>query len=140
MISLLADRSVSKRYAFCIDIDDRGTPDINEDAPSKATSLLFRLAEDSSSLAHALLMVAASHLSVQQDGKINSHEVVHHKGLALSFLNDAVQQLPHSNYYECLATVAVLASHEVCLSLFPEKMGIFGIRRPNMSRCEDVAY
>ena len=82
---------------------------------ANANNLLYQLAETSPSLRHAILMVGASHLSIDQgrDGT-SDHQIVHHKDFALRTLNEAVENLSDANYLECLATIAVLASHEVC--------------------------
>ena len=112
MISLLANRPSAENYPFSIDIDS--AEDLNQDygAKNAVQNQFYRLAESSSMLTHAFLMVSASHLATL--GNENAtRQAIGHKSKALELLNEAIKGLPAHNYLETLATVAILASHEV---------------------------
>jgi hypothetical protein len=117
MTSLLANRPSAENYPFFVDIDS--AEDLNEDygAGSAVQSEFYRLAENSSMLAHALLMVSASHLAILEveDAATRTRQAIDHKSKALELLNETIKGLPTNNYLETLATIAVLASHEVSL-------------------------
>jgi hypothetical protein len=115
MVSLLANRPSAKNYPFFIDIDcieDRIQDDGAQDAEQNE---FYRLAEASSMLSHALLMVSASHLAViePEDVALRTRQAIDHKSKALQLLNEAIKGLPADHCVEVLATIAVLASHEV---------------------------
>ena len=115
MISLLANRPSAENYPFFVDVDS--AEDVNPDHGAKHAedSEFYRLAEGSSMLAHALLMVSASHLALvePEDAATRTRQAINHKSKALQLLNEATKGLPGNNYLETLATIAVLASHEV---------------------------
>jgi hypothetical protein len=115
MISLLANRPSAENYPFFVDIDSG--EDFNEhDKPKNGVqNQFYRLAESSSMLTHALLMVSASHLATLENehATTNTRQAINHKSKALESLNEAIEGLPTHNYLETLATVAILASHEV---------------------------
>jgi hypothetical protein len=110
MISLLANRPDAEIYPFSIDINSPAEfPD-----PDVGGNVLFRLAEGSASLAHALLTVSASHLALRQINKPrNDQQVLHHRSRALELLKNAIQHAGNGGSLEAMATAAVLASHEV---------------------------
>lgn len=114
MISMLARRLGADRYPLMIDIDS--SADVS--GPFNVEqNLLYRLAEGSASLAHAILMVSASDLALRQVNKATSERlVIYHKSRALALLNEAIQSFQSSGSLETLATAAVLACHEVCIS------------------------
>jgi hypothetical protein len=112
MTSLLANRPSAENYPFSIDIDS--AEDLNQDYGAKdaVQNQFYRLAESSSMLTHAFLMVSASHLAAL--GNENAtRQAIGHKSKALELLNEATKGLPAQNYLETLATVAILASYEV---------------------------
>ena len=115
MISLLSNRPSAENYPFFVDVDC--DEDVNPEYGTKnaVQSELYRLAEGSSMLAHALLMVSASHLAIIEpgDGTARTRQAIDHKSKALQLLNEAIKGLPGDNYLDTLATIAVLASHEV---------------------------
>ena len=115
MISLLANRPSAENYPFFIDIDSVG--DLNQDYGAKnvGQNQFYRLAESSSMVTHALLMVSASHLATldNENATTKTRQAINHKSKALELLNEAIKGLPTHNYLETLATVAILASHEV---------------------------
>lgn len=115
MISLLAGRPDAEQYPFFVDIDS--VADLQQDygAQSAAPREFYRLAEGSSMLAHALLMVSASQLAILEpvDAIQRTRQAIDHKSKALQLLNEAIKDVPADNYVETLATIAVLASHEV---------------------------
>lgn len=115
MISLLANRPSAKNYPFFIDIDS--VEDLNQDYGAKnvVQNQFYRLAESSSMVTHALLMVSASHLATldNENATTKTRQAINHKSKALELLNEAIKGLPAHNYLETLATVAILASHEV---------------------------
>lgn len=115
MISLLADRPRASRYPLMVDIDsiaDVSNADFEQ-------NLLYRLAESSASLAHAIMMVSASDLALRQVNKATSDRlVIYHKSRVLALLNEAIQDVQSSGSLETLATAAVLACHEVCQPYF----------------------
>jgi hypothetical protein len=117
MISLLANRPSAENYPFFVDIDS--AEDLSQDygTESAVQSEFYRLAENSSMLAHALLMVSASHLAILEveDAATRTRQAIDHKSKALELLNETIKSLPGNNYLETLATIAVLASHEVSL-------------------------
>jgi hypothetical protein len=116
MISLLADRPGASRYPLMVDIDS--SEDISGDA-NHEQNLLYRLAENSASLTHAIMMVSASDLALRQINKATSDRlVIYHKSKALTLLNEAIQDVQSSGSLETLATAAVLACHEVCQASF----------------------
>lgn len=121
MISLLAKRIGADRYPLMVDIDS------STDVPGPVNveqNLLYRLAEGSASLAHAIMMVSASDLALRQVNKSTSERlVIYHKSKALALLNEAIQDVQSSCSLETLATAAVLASHEV--SAVPEVIRLF---------------
>jgi Fungal specific transcription factor domain len=115
MISLLANRPSAEIYPFFIDIDcveDR-VPEYG--VQSAEQSEFYRLAEASPMLAHALLMASASHLALiePEDASLRTRQAIDHKSKALQLLNEAIKGLPADKYVQILATIAVLASHEV---------------------------
>ena len=111
MISLLVKRLGADQYPLMIDIDS--SADIS-DPFNVEQNLLFRLAEGSASLAHAILMVSASDLALRQVNKATSERlVIYHKSRALVLLNEAIQNIQSSGSLETLASAAVLACHEV---------------------------
>jgi hypothetical protein len=113
MISLLAKRLGADQYPLMIDIDSSATV---SDPFNVEQNLLYRLAEGSASLAHAILMVSASDLALRQVNKATSERlVIYHKSRALALLNEAIQSFQSSGSLETLATAAVLACHEVCI-------------------------
>lgn len=111
MLSLLAKRPGADHYPLMVDIDssiDLSGPD------NPGQNLLYRLAESSASLAHAIMMVSASDLALRQVNKATSERlVIYHKSRALSLLNEAIRDVQSSGSLETLATAAVLACHEV---------------------------
>jgi hypothetical protein len=115
MISLLANRPSAELYPFFIDIDcveDR----IQEYGVQNAEqSEFYQLAEASPMLAHALLMASASHLALTEpeDTSLRTRQAIDHKSKALQLLNEEIKGLPADKYVQILATIAVLASHEV---------------------------
>ena len=115
MISLLSNRPSAENYPFFVDVDC--DEDVNQEYGTKnaVQSELYWLAEGSSMLAHALLMVSASHLAIIEsgDGTARTRQAIDHKSKALQLLNEAIKGLPGDNYLDTLATIAVLASHEV---------------------------
>jgi len=115
MISLLANRPSAENYPFFIDIDS--AEDLNQDygAKNAVPNQFYQLAEGSSMLTHALLMVSASHLATlgNENATTKTRQAIGHKSKALELLNEAIKGLPAHNYLETLATVAILASHEV---------------------------
>jgi hypothetical protein len=115
MISLLANRPSAEKYPFFIDIDS--AEDLNQDCGAKnaVQNQLYRLAKSSSMLTHALLMVSASHLATLENDNTTTQarQAIDHKSKALELLNEVIKGLPEHNYLETLATVAILASHEV---------------------------
>jgi hypothetical protein len=115
MISLLANRPSAENYPFFIDIDS--AKDFNQSYRAKnvVQNQFYRLAESSSMLTHAFLMVSASHLTTfeNENATTKSRQAIDHKSKALELLNEAIKGLPARNYLETLATVAILASHEV---------------------------
>jgi hypothetical protein len=115
MISLLANRPSAENYPFSIDIDS--AEDLNQDygAKNAVQNQFYRLAEGSSMLTHAFLMVSASHLATlgNENATTRTRQAISHKSKALELLNEAIKGLPAHNYLETLATVAILASHEV---------------------------
>lgn len=115
MISLLAKRLEADRYPLMVDIDS------SADVPGPANveqNLLYRLAEGSASLAHAIMMVSASDLALRQVNKATSERlVIYHKSRALALLNEAIRNIQSSGTLETLATAAVLACHEVRILL-----------------------
>jgi hypothetical protein len=115
MISLLANRPSAENYPFFIDVDSVEDLDEGYGANNAVQSEFYRLAEGSSMLAHALLMVSASHLAILEieDAATRTRRAIDHKSKALQLLNEAIKGLPAENYMETLATIAVLASHEV---------------------------
>ena len=113
MISLLAGRPFAENYLFHIDID---SAEQHDDGRTNrfADNQLYQLAQHSPSVAHALLMVSASHLATIEGVHASSdRRVIYHKDRALQFLADGIQNLPAKNFLEILATIAILASHEV---------------------------
>jgi hypothetical protein len=115
MISLLANRPSAENYPFFIDIDSVEDLDQDYGAKNAVQNQLYRLAERSSMLTHALLMVSASHLATfkSENATTKTRQAIDHKSKALELLNEAIKGLPAHNYSETLATVAILASHEV---------------------------
>jgi hypothetical protein len=115
MISLLANRPSAENYPFFIDVDS--AEDLNQNCRAKnvAQNQFYRLAESSSMLTHAFLMVSASHLATleNENATTRTRQAMDHKSKALELLNEAIKGLPAHNYLETLATVAILASHEV---------------------------
>jgi hypothetical protein len=113
MISLLAKRLGADRYPLMVDIDSSAT------VPSPVNmeqNLLYRFAEGSASLAHAIMMVAASDLALRQVNKSTSERlVIYHKSKALALLNETIRDVQSSGSLETLATAAVLACHEVSI-------------------------
>jgi hypothetical protein len=119
MISLLAKRLEADRYPLMVDIDS------SADVPGPANveqNLLYRLAEGSASLAHAIMMVSASDLALRQVNKATSARlVIYHKSRALALLNEAIRDIQSSGSLETLATAAILACHEVGILLYIAK-------------------
>ena len=126
MISVLAKRDGADRYPLMIDIDSSA---VISSPFNVEQNLLYRLAESSKSLAHAILMVSASDLALRQMDKATSERlVIYHKSRALALLNEAIQTVQSSGSLETLATAAVLACHEVYTSF--EIPGINANRDP----------
>jgi hypothetical protein len=115
MISLLANRLSAENYAFFIDIDCVEDRTHGYGAQNAEQSEFYRLAEASSMLSHALLMVSASHLAIiePENTALRTRQAIDHTSKAIQLLNGAIESLPADKYVEILATVAVLASHEV---------------------------
>jgi len=112
VISLLAGRPGANRYPLTMDIDS--VADVSGPA-NVEQNMLYRLVESSASLAHAIMMVSASDLALQQvDKAMNDRLVIYHKSRALALLNEAIRNVQSSGTLETLATAAVLACHEVC--------------------------
>jgi hypothetical protein len=112
MISLLINRPGANRYPLTIDIDC--VTDVSGPA-NMEQNMLYRLAESSVSLAHAIMMVSASDLALRQVNKaMNDRLVIYHRSRALILLNEAIRDVQSSGTLETLATTAVLACHEVC--------------------------
>ena len=75
---------------------------------------IFQLAEQFPALSHALCMIAASDLALRQVNKaLNDHQVIYHRSKALLLLNQAIETLTQPLWPATVATIAVLASHEV---------------------------
>lgn len=114
MISLLAGRPFADHYPLFVDIE---SPEQHDDDPTTsgfAENELYQLAQRSPMVAHALLMASASHLrSTEGDPAVADRQVIFHKDHALQLLKEAIKDLPAENYLETLATIAILASHEV---------------------------
>jgi hypothetical protein len=119
MISLLANRPLAINYPFFVDVDSVADLNIDYGASHELRSEFHLLAEGSAMLAHALLMVSASHLAIiePEDAATRNRQAINHKSSALQLLNVAIKDLPGKAYLETLATIAVLASHEVSLGL-----------------------
>lgn len=120
MISLLAKRLGADRYPLTIDIDSSAgiSGPVNVEQ-----NLLYRLAEGSASLAHAIMMVSASDLALRQVNKATSERlVIYHKSRALALLNESIRVVQSSGSLETLATAAVLACHEVGILLDTAKV------------------
>ena len=117
MLSLLVNRPSAEKYPFFVDIDSVEDHDLDYRAKDAVQGDFYRLAEDSPMLAQALLMVSASHLAIMEpeDAATRTRQAIDHKSKALQLLNEAIKGLPGDNYLETLATIAVLASHEVSL-------------------------
>ena len=114
MISLLASRPSAERYPFYIDIESTEKPGAEHEAGTSPQNKLYQLAEISPLLAHALLMVSASHVALQHGNDVsNDQGAIHHKGLVLQLLNEAIKELQTANRLETLASIAILASFEV---------------------------
>ena len=119
MISLVANRPRAERYPFFIDIDSVEQPNHAQLNDAFSNNQLYELAIGSPALAHALLMIGASHLAISNGNDAASDpEVIYHKQQALQLLSEAIRGLPNENYLESLATIAVLASHEVSFVSF----------------------
>ena len=115
MISLLANRLSAENYPFFIDIDCVEDGAHGHGAQNGQQSEFYRLAEASSMLSHALLMVSASHLAIiePENAALRTRQAIDHTSKAIQLLNGAIESLPADKYVEILATVALLASHEV---------------------------
>jgi hypothetical protein len=115
MISLLANRLSAENYPFFIDIDCVEDGANGHGAQNGQQSEFYRLAEASSMLSHALLMVSASHLAIiePENAAFRTRQAIDHTSKAIQLLNGAIESLPADKYVEILATVALLASHEV---------------------------
>lgn len=117
MISLIANRPSAEHYPFFADIESNHRFELTHGTEAIEHNELYQLAQRSPPLAHALLMISSSHLAsteadhTSQDGGANFH-----KDRALQLLNEDIKTLPTENYLETLATIAVLASHEVWFS------------------------
>jgi hypothetical protein len=115
MVSFLANRVSAENYPFFIDIDCAEDRTHGYGAHNAEQSEFNRLAEASSMLSHALLMVSASHLAIiePEHTALRTRQAIDHTSKAIQLLNGAIESLPADKYVEILATVAVLASHEV---------------------------
>ena len=114
MISIIVQRPGSAAFPFAIDVDrERGglnTPETEQ----RESNQILRIAEKFPALGHALCMIAASDLALRQIKKpINDHQVIYHRSRALLLLNKAIAEFEPSAWLCILATIAVLASHEV---------------------------
>ena len=116
MISIIVQKPGSAAFPFSIDVDREYDGSYTPDFEQRESNQILRLAEHFPALGHALCMIAASDLALRQIKKpINDHQVIYHRSRALLLLNTAIAEFEPSAWLHILATIAVLASHEVSI-------------------------
>ena len=114
MISVLVQRPAASDFPFSLDLDSEETGPRGQSASYRYENEIFQLAEQFPALAHAICMISASDLALRQINKpFNDHQIIFHRSKALLLLNRAIANLQESQWLATLATIAVLASHEV---------------------------
>ena len=114
MISVLVQRPAASDFPFSLDLDSEESGQHSRSTRNRRQNEIYQLAEQFPALAHAICMIAASDLALRQINKpFNDHQVIYHRSKALLLLNRAIANLQESQWPATLATIAVLASHEV---------------------------
>lgn len=78
---------------------------------------LLQAAEDNQGLLHAILCVSSSFISLQLNRRSPSALELFHRGQAIQLLNQAIKDPEKSMSDDTVATIIVVAAHDVNITL-----------------------